>query len=467
LRGKAAPTEADRANAEAAEAMQRNRKMLADGLLSKDQAAQAEVLIEQRKQAALAVAAEKGTAQTAALRLAIMRDGEEKIEAIRAESLRKIDQQEKAGALTAEQASLSRQKAEQDAQRARGDLIERDARANAQARIAIITDEEAKVLAIRDEAIRQAQAGYQRGTLTAAEEAAKRVEAERAAQAQIDQLRAQREAAQVQTLQIQASMPGATGEDKIALLKAQADLEFQAVEEARQRDLAAAQIYADQRRAIEEKLASDIEAVKQAERLAIVTSSEQAFGAVADILKAAGKEQSTAYKVMFAASKAFAIAQAALAIPKAMADVLATEATLIQKIAGIATVAAAGAQIYSAVTGVQYGGGRQYGGPVSDDKMYRVNETGRPEMFTAANGQQYMLPNARGEVTPANELGGGKVHISVQVTNNHSGAAVSVQQDDSGRVVQIAINEVANQISNNSGPVWQAMRGATNVEGRI
>lgn len=44
------------------------------------------------------------------------------------------------------------------------------------------------------------------------------------------------------------------------------------------------------------------------------------------------------------------------------------------------------------------GGARQYGGGVAAGGMYRVNETGAPEIFNAANGRQYMMPNQRGEV---------------------------------------------------------------------
>ncbi len=43
-------------------------------------------------------------------------------------------------------------------------------------------------------------------------------------------------------------------------------------------------------------------------------------------------------------------------------------------------------------------GARQYGGPTSAGGMYRVNENGAPEIFNAANGRQYMMPNQRGEV---------------------------------------------------------------------
>jgi len=47
--------------------------------------------------------------------------------------------------------------------------------------------------------------------------------------------------------------------------------------------------------------------------------------------------------------------------------------------------------------GLSLAGGRAAGGPVAAGSMYRVNEGGKPEVFTAG-GQQYMIPNQRGEV---------------------------------------------------------------------
>ena len=52
-------------------------------------------------------------------------------------------------------------------------------------------------------------------------------------------------------------------------------------------------------------------------------------------------------------------------------------------------------------------GARQYGGPTSAGGMYRVNETGAPEIFNAANGRQYMMPNQRGEVVSNKDATGG------------------------------------------------------------
>lgn len=133
----------------------------------------------------------------------------------------------------------------------------------------------------------------------------------------------------------------------------------------------------------------------------------------------------------------------------------------------MATVAAATAGIVSTIKGANYGGGRQYGGPVSAGSLYRVNETGRPEMFTAANGSQFMLPTSGGRVTAADKVGGAAVEWRIVVNNNAPGAAASASVDQSARVVSIAVEAVAGGIRDRSGPVWNALRGSTNVQGRL
>lgn len=134
---------------------------------------------------------------------------------------------------------------------------------------------------------------------------------------------------------------------------------------------------------------------------------------------------------------------------------------------GTAAVVGLGALAATMVAAKAFGGGRQYGGAVNADSFYRVNETGAPEMFTASNGRQYMMPNTRGEVTPANKLGGG---VSVVVNNYASGVDVSATQTSDGNVevtVQRAVAEVASQIASNSGQVWSAIKGATNVQSKL
>jgi hypothetical protein len=169
---------------------------------------------------------------------------------------------------------------------------------------------------------------------------------------------------------------------------------------------------------------------------------------------------------MFAVSKGFAIAESIIKIQQGIANAAALPFPA--NIPAMATVAASTASIVSTISGTNFGGGRQYGGPVSADSLYRVNERGAPEMYTASNGTQYMLPTANGQVTAANKIeGGGSVQWNIVVNNTATGTMASASVDQQSRTVQIAVTEVAQQISNNSGPVWSAMRGSTNIRSAL
>ena len=70
-------------------------------------------------------------------------------------------------------------------------------------------------------------------------------------------------------------------------------------------------------------------------------------------------------------------------------------------------------------------GGRQYGGGVQANGLYRINENGAPEVFNAANGRQYMLPNSRGEVVSNRDAAAGSspaVNVSVNLHEDASRA---------------------------------------------
>lgn len=89
-----------------------------------------------------------------------------------------------------------------------------------------------------------------------------------------------------------------------------------------------------------------------------------------------------------------------IATAGALATAYATPAALASLASFGANAAPASAGIASTV-GLAQGlavGARQYGGPVSAGSLYRVNEDGAPEIFNAAGGKQYMMPNTRGEV---------------------------------------------------------------------
>lgn len=175
----------------------------------------------------------------------------------------------------------------------------------------------------------------------------------------------------------------------------------------------------DKRKKLEDEAA---EAKLQSTR-AILKSSSDLFGGMADMLGAFAGESSSAYKALFAISKGFAIADAMLnlnsAIMKAMNDPTAT--TTAAKMANMAAVASAGGQVLSTLKGITYGGGRLRGGGVDVGKAYRVNESGEPELFVA-HGKQYMIPNKNGEVIPSNKLSRGSAGKTIinNITQNIS-----------------------------------------------
>lgn len=232
------------------------------------------------------------------------------------------------------------------------------------------------------------------------------------------------------------------------------------------KDLENTQLYQDAKTAIETQAAKAREDAAYTALQNQVSSASSAFGNISDITRGFAGEQNGIYRAMFAVSKGFAIAESIIKIQQGIANAAALPFPA--NIPAMATVAASTASIVSTIQGTNFGGGRQYGGPVSADKLYRVNERGAPEMYTASNGKQYMLPTANGQVTAANKIeGGGSVQWNIVVNNTAAGTMASASVDQQSRTVQIAVTEVAQQISNNSGPVWSAMRGSTNIRSAL
>ena len=436
-----------------------------DKKITAKQAAEAELLIEQRKQNTLAEIAEKATQSTAALRLDLIKDTEAKIEATRLESIRKIDRAEKTGAMNAEQAALSRVKANEDAAKSIATIT-----ANIKAlQIDLIKDTEAKIKAVRLETIRKIDEELKNGVITAQQAALARVKAETDAEEQIRRLKLNRDAVGVETLQIKEQTTG-NGADKEALIRAEADLKIKTIREKMASEISMRQEYADQIVAIQQRMNQQILDNQAATDSMAYSMAQSSAGQMLDILRKAGKDKTAIGKTLFIAERALAVATIIMNTEVAAKK---AEATLgpfgIPMSTYIRTTGYASAGMVAGMALADaFGGGRQYGGGVSADKMYRVNETGQPEMFTASNGRQYMMPNTRGEVTPANELGGSTtVQWNIVINNSVAGTQASAHVDDQSKTVEIAISEVANQISTNSGQVWMAMRSSTNIEGKI
>lgn len=263
------------------------------------------------------------------------------------------------------------------------------------------------------------------------------------------------------------------GDDPIARLQLELEQRSALLVQYAEIDKQNLQLYADAKVQLERDTATrigQILAEQEAQRLAVQSQTVQAygnlFGSLADVSKQFAGEQSGIYKAMFVASKAFAIADAILKIQQGIANAAALPYPA--NLGAMASVAAATGSIISTMQSVRMAGGRQYGGPVSAGSMYRVNETGAPEMFVGSGGRQFMMPTTSGQVVPADEVGGGSggwTLIVEKLPANLDMRPMGV--DNERRIVRLAVTEVASQIRENGGEVFSALTGSTNVRGRM
>lgn len=187
--------------------------------------------------------------------------------------------------------------------------------------------------------------------------------------------------------------------------------------------------------------------IEQAKNDIIMQSAASAFGQMStdlmDFANTFGQENSK----MLAVAKAAAIAQTIISTYEGAQKAF-TAMAGIPYVGPALGAAAAGAAIaggMARVAAIRSSGGRAQGGPVQADNMYRINETGGPEIFNAANGRQYMMPNQRGEVVSNKDAtgNGGGANVVVNITNN-TGQKVtqSETQMDDKRVIDIIVGDI-------------------------
>jgi len=225
-------------------------------------------------------------------------------------------------------------------------------------------------------------------------------------------------------------------------------------------DVQNAQLYEDAKTAIQRQAANARqqiavnEANMQSQAISsIIGSVSQGFDGLANLAAGAAGKSSGAYQAMFALSKGFAVAQAALnlqlAISQAMADP--TALTPAQKFANYAAIASAGASLLTSIGSISMGGAREHGGPVNASSMYRVGEGGKPEIFKASNGSQYMIPGDNGKVISNSDLGGmggggstiqQEVHFHITTTNGIDDATMNKM---AGMMKQVALYQIKDQ----------------------
>ncbi|MDF7387112.1 tape measure protein, partial [Proteus mirabilis] len=115
---------------------------------------------------------------------------------------------------------------------------------------------------------------------------------------------------------------------------------------------------------------------------------------------------------MATAAQASALAQAAAAqaawAPAALSASIATLGAAVATGTSSYTAAMAASKTMGLVAGA-----RKNGGPVNAGSMYRVGEGGKPEIFKASNGSQYMIPGDNGRVISNRQMGKGGNGVSM------------------------------------------------------
>lgn len=153
-----------------------------------------------------------------------------------------------------------------------------------------------------------------------------------------------------------------------------------------------------------------------------------------------------------------AAAAASLASTMAQATAAASAwapAAISASIATMGTATAVGQTAYAgsllAAKGMAVAGAREHGGPVSANSMYRVGEGGKPEIYQANNGSQYMIPGDNGRVISNRDMqkGGGGGSSIVQNINfeiNTTGGIDDATMSKMAQMMkQVSLNTIRDQ----------------------
>ncbi|HHE9945339.1 TPA: tape measure protein, partial [Enterobacter cloacae] len=153
-----------------------------------------------------------------------------------------------------------------------------------------------------------------------------------------------------------------------------------------------------------------------------------------------------------------AAATASLASTMAQATVAASAwapAAMSASIATMGSAAAVGQTAYAgsllAAKGMAVAGAREHGGPVSASSMYRVGEGGKPEIYQASNGSQYMIPGDNGRVISNRDMqgsggvGGSVVQNITFEINTTGGIDDATMAKMSQMMKQVSLNTIRDQ----------------------
>lgn len=158
-------------------------------------------------------------------------------------------------------------------------------------------------------------------------------------------------------------------------------------------------------------LLTGTQSLNDAFRNVALTIVDQAVGALVQM----GMQQ---VKNMVMGESMATAAQASALAQAAAAQAAWAPAALSASIATLGAAVATGTSSYTAAMAASktmglVAGARKNGGPVDAGSMYRVGEGGKPEIFKASNGSQYMIPGDNGRVISNRQMGKGGNGVSM------------------------------------------------------
>ncbi|MFQ1615313.1 tape measure protein [Klebsiella pneumoniae] len=104
-------------------------------------------------------------------------------------------------------------------------------------------------------------------------------------------------------------------------------------------------------------------------------------------------------------------------------------------------------------------GARYNGGPVSAGGLYQVGEKGKPEIYQASTGKQYMIPGDNGKVISNKDMNGGQVQVNIQFYDQTSGGQHSFQAQASQEGGVVTVEAFLIDVDRN-GPMSSAIQSA-------
>ncbi|HBR2587909.1 TPA: tape measure protein [Klebsiella pneumoniae] len=222
----------------------------------------------------------------------------------------------------------------------------------------------------------------------------------------------------------QSTVDPSTGQavDPLAQINLQEQQKLDALAKYQEIDKQNTKLYEDAKTAIMQQASYQRQAILLQEQQtyqqnvsSLLGESSNFAGSLADAIGQAAGKSSAAYQALFAISKGFAIAQASLNLQTAISNAMAIPWPA--NIPAIAQALSAGTQIVSAISGINYSGGRKNGGSVSPGNVYPVGEGNLPELMQTSKGL-FMIPGDSGKVFSNKDVTSGSPRIKKASTGS-------------------------------------------------